>query len=97
MKINKKGWRMYPPNTTSYKFCNCFWQKCLYEKDDDSIYSEIAEYELNGELVYEATIRIPDELSITGITIHIETFTYTELDFNLIEKHAKKIIDKLIK
>ena len=47
-------------------------------------------------ICYELHIQIPDELSPIKTTINLECFTYTELDFKKIERHAKKLIKLLV-
>ena len=92
----KKDWKKYPPHFT-HPTSDCFWQKGFYHKNDIEIHANITQYtHSDGSIGFELEIQIPSELSITGKTINTTNFSYNKLDFNLIEKHAKKTINALI-
>ena len=77
-----------------------FYQKRIYEsviEDEDDIYADINIWEHEGKKSYNLDIQIPEELSITGMTTNIISFSYEKLDFKLIEKHAKQLIKNLVK
>jgi len=88
-------WKKYPPSILK-KDSIGFYQKKIYSLGDTDIYADLTEWELNGVASYELDIQIPEEVSITGMTINAKCFTYGNLDFNLAEKHAKQIIRALI-
>ena len=93
MKNEWKKCSAHPLNESS----NCFWQKKLYQKGNEEVYADIIEYDIGERKSYELDIQIPEELSITKMTTNIKSFSYTELDFKKMEKHAKKIIKTNIK
>jgi len=93
-------WKKHLPHPL-HRHSECFYQKLILQREiphdeDEKVYAEIVEYKNDGKKSYEMKIQIPEELSITGTTININSFLYNKLDFDVIEKHAKKIISKLI-
>ena len=91
----KTDWKKYPAHSLLDKGSNCFWQKLIFERDDIEIFAEIVEWELEKKS-YMLKIQIPYDISITGMTIDVDNFSYEELDFDIIENHARKIIRSLI-
>jgi len=84
-------------NSLFYKHANCFYQKRIYYKDENEIYADIVEYKDGSKKIHELHIQIPPELSLIGMTVDINSFSYKELDLKLIKKDASKIIKQLIK
>lgn len=71
----------------------CFYQKMI--DTEREIYADIVEWNHFGKS-YELKIQIPHDESITGKTININVFSYDNLDFEKIDKDARKIIKKLL-
>lgn len=91
-------WVKCSPNKIFYEHSSCWWQRCLYYKNEnETVYVDIVEYKIDGKKTYMVDMQIPEELSIIGETINVRTFTYYKLDFPLMEKHARKIIKSLVK
>lgn len=97
-----KKWRKYKPSMYSKNGSNCFWQKLIFQiemkdkQEDEKIFADIIEWGDENK-AYELDIQIPERVSITGMTINITNFNYEKLNFDIIEKDAKKIIRALIK
>ena len=92
-----KTWKKNPPHPL-HENSKCFYQKLILRRNEnEKVYTNIIEYESSGKKFYELEIQIPEEISITGMTINVLGFSYNKLDFDVMEKHAKKIINKLIK
>jgi len=94
-----KGWKKYEKNPLDIG-SDCFYQKIIYI-GDEKIGINILEYTFNetgeGRKSWEVRIQIPEEFSISKKTMNVEIFSYSKLDFNLVEKQAKKVINKLTK
>ena len=89
-------WKKYPPSILN-RGSKCFWQKLIMQVDEEKIYANIVEWEWEGKKHYVLEIQIHRDISITGTTINVSGFNYKELNFNLIESHAEKIVKSLIK
>lgn len=68
----------------------------VFGKNLEKVFANITEYTIENRKSWELDIQIPEEISITGMTINILSFTFTELDFDIIEEQANAIIKKLI-
>lgn len=90
------NWKKYPPSIL-HTGSDCFYQELIFERGDDKIYANIVEWTQFDRKVWELHIQIPEELSITKMPITLINFSYVELDFLKITRHAKKIIKSLIK
>ena len=66
------------------------------EKDYENIYANINQYTVNGIISYDLEFQIPSAISITNVTINMNSFSYDKLDFEQIEKDARLLINKLI-
>lgn len=98
----KNGWRKYKTSKMVYKFAECFYQKELFRNmDGDKIFANICEHDytdfpqMKQKKSYDIKIQIPEELSIAKITINVNLFSYTKLDFKKMEKDARKVIKLL--
>ena len=91
------NWKKHKPHNILYKGSEGFYQQFIIKIDEEKIFADIVGWELRGKLSYELKIQIPEEISITGMTINVTEFSYHKLDFDLIEKHARKIIKSLTK
>ena len=88
-----KNWKHYPPNMWCENAMG-FYQKEIYK----DIFANVVAYEHGGQADFELRIQIPQNKSITGMTIDIINFTYHDsLNFQIIEKNAKQIIKALKK
>ena len=92
--MNKK-WKKHKPNKLISECASVLWQMEI-NKD---IYADVYEYpkSIVGKICYELKIYIPEEKNIIGEAMNVHIFTYYKKDFDLFEKHARKIIKKLIK
>lgn len=98
----KKGWHKCKTNNIIFPYADFFYQKCFYIGNDDAkVCMEIVEYaaipEKNIRKSWEVHNYIREKLSITGITIKTNSYTYLKLNFNKMEEDGKKIIRALCK
>ena len=86
----KSNWKKYPAHFTK-EGSECFWQKLILEKDGSKVFANITKWKMFGKIHYSLDMQIPEEISITGMTINAENFHYEKLDLKTMESHAKKI------
>lgn len=89
----KNGWKKYSTTKMVFPYANCFYQKWIFDKITAT--AEIKEYNWESKKSWTLCIQIPEGESITKMTINAECFSYTKLDFDKIEKDARKIIKNL--
>lgn len=92
-EIKKIEWKEFKDN---FSKADKSFQARLFKYDDEYIYGNIYEFLFKGNQRYQAEVQVAEEISLTGMTINICTFSYNELDFKRIEKDLKKIILKII-
>lgn len=90
-----EGWKRYDANAGIMPFAICFYQKRIQtELFRQSI--EIVEYPQYRHNVYspefEVQVYIDSENSPVGKSIKIEVYTYDTLDFERMERDARKIL-----
>ncbi len=90
----KTKWKKYPPSQLEPE-SDGFYQKLIREIGDEEVYANLVEWTVFGEKRYELKIQIDEHISITGKTINIDNFSYSKLNFKLIERHANSIIESL--
>ena len=100
-KYEKLGWRKYKPNKMVYEYTECFYQK-IFKMKDESASVEITQYAKDETLKWdkkswELHVYIPEEISITGLTLRITNYTYSKLNFREMERDALKIMKGLVK
>ncbi len=94
--MKQKTWKKYPAYQLEIG-SNCFYQKLISTIKDEEIYANIIEWTLDNKKSWTLKIQIPEEVSIIGMTINADGFSYKKLDFSFIEKDARKIINLLTK
>lgn len=98
MSTLDNGWKEYKPDIV-HEHATKFWQKRVFSNDVGRISLNIYEYDLqlsNHGLNYELDIYIPEELSPIGMSMHIGSYTYLELDWARIEADGISILERLI-
>lgn len=91
--MSKEEWKKYNYEHFLSGYTDCFYQKKIIK----DVYAEIVEYTIKDIKYWELNIKIPEKLSITGMTLNLRSFAFKELDFKKIEIIAKKIIKNLVK
>ena len=88
-------WKEYKPDKLINEHASKFWQL----KIGKDLYANVFEYPEfeNLDISYELFIQISDDKSILRETINIKVLHYIKKDFDLFEKHARKVIKALIK
>ena len=91
----KNKWKKHKPNKLFSESASVLWQMEISE----DIYANVYEYpkSIVGKRCYELKIYLPEEKNITGESMNVHIFTYHRKDFDLFEKHARKVIKRLTK
>lgn len=101
MSQPSNSWKHYEKHVL-YPYSSGFWQK-VFSFDQEKIAMELVSYKPILPQVpswsYELHIQIPENLSITKMTINISNFSYRGKDINWkeIEEQGLKIIKALVK
>ena len=87
------GWKEYSPNAIE-RYAIAHYQRIVVNDERGKIGLNIYVYETGS---YELDIQIPDQFSITGMTINIKEFGYPNgpIDFDTCNRHGQTIISKL--
>lgn len=92
-----EGWKRYPPAAYFHPGAIGFYQKRLYhDNDDHRVSMEVIVYVNGFATNYVVELHVPSELSITGMTINVNIFTYDTLDLARMEMDARSVLSRLM-
>jgi hypothetical protein len=96
-----KAWKWYDKYPLALYADGCY-QKIVYLREE-KIAFDLVQYAPHPpqlkNYTYELNIQIPENVSITGMTINAKCFTYVSknIDWKQIEIHAQAILKALVK
>lgn len=97
-KVIPFDWRVYPPDIFHDK-ASALYQKRIYSGPEAKISINVYEYDLTlssmPHVGYIVEVYIPDVLSPTEMSMKIENYNYTELDWEEFEAHGRRIVSML--